>query len=262
MTNLTNRHTFAIYYDGLSVSARGVHRGSTFRIADRDLAHRVLRVLRLTAEDELILFDSKKNITCRLDVSFPPRKTQLSLHVEAISDHQPLQPKVTLATALLKRDDFAQTMRLATVLGANAVVPLLTEKVQRKWGGDKEREKLKKIAIAGAEQSKQFVLPRLYEPKSLRAYVTAIAKEENVKKLFLAVDGVPLLSVLQEIADEKSAHTVIVTGPEGGLTADDYSLLLRGGFIAVSLTPTILRSVEANALALGAVRSVARTHGN
>ncbi len=256
MKNLTNRHTFAIFFDGLSVSARGAHRGSTFRIADRDLAHRVLRVLRLTPQDELILFDTKKSVTARLDEVAPSRKTQLQLVVEEVIELTPLTPKVTLAPALLKREDFAQILRLATVLGANSVVPLLTEKVQRKWGSEKEREKLLKATIAGAEQSKQLVMPRLYEPKSLRAYVTSLAKEENVKKIFLAMDGVPLLSVLQEIATEKPAHIVIVCGPEGGLTADDRSLLLRAGFIRVALTPTVLRSVEANALALGAVRSI------
>ena len=258
MKNLTSRHTFAIFYDGLSVAARGKHRGSAFSITDRGLAHRVHQVLRLGPEDELILFDTKKQLTCTLDASVPKRKTQLALHIEAISALAPLEPIVTLAPALLKRNDFAEVMRLATVLGANSVVPLLTQKVQRKWGGDNEREKLHKVAVAGAEQSKQFVLPRLYEPKSVRTYVTALAKETDIKKIFLAVDGVPLLEVLGEIAQEQPAHTVIVCGPEGGLTPEDSALLLRAGFIKVALTPTILRSVEANALALGAVRSVAR----
>ncbi len=257
MKNLT-KHTFAIFYDGLSVAARGKSRGSAFTITDRDLANRVQRVLRLSAEDELILFDTKKQITCRLDAGAKVLKTKLSLVIEALSELAPLAPTITLAPALLKRDDFAQTMRLATVFGANNVLPLLTEKVQRKWGGDKERDKLTKVAIAGAEQSKQFVLPKLYEPKQLRPYLTSLAKEKDIKKIFLAADGVPFLEVLNEIAQEKPAHTVIVCGPEGGLTADDRSLLLRAGFIRTALTPTVLRSVEANALALGAVRSVAR----
>ncbi len=254
MKNLT-RHTFAIFYDGLSIAARGKSRGHAFTISDRDLTHRVQRVLRLTPQDELILFDTKKQVTCTIEAGGKVLKTKLTLVIEAMRELTPLEPKVTLAPALLKRDDFAEVMRLATVLGANSVVPLLTEKVQRKWAGEKEREKLLKMAIAGAEQSKQFVLPKVYEPKELRSYVTALAKEKDIKKIFLAVDGVPLLEVLNEIEQERPAHTVIICGPEGGLTAHDRTLLLRAGFIRVALTPTILRSVEANALALGAVRS-------
>ncbi len=257
MKNLT-RHTFAIFYDGLSLAARGKSRGSAFTITDRDLTHRVQRVLRLTPEDELILFDTKKQLTCTLDAGAKVLKTKLSLIIDAVSELAPLAPTITLAPALLKREDFAEIMRLATVLGANNVQPLLTEKVQRNGIAATQREKLTKRAIAGAEQSKQFVLPKLYEPKELRTYLTALAKEKDIKKIFLAVDGVSLLEVLQEISQEKPAHTVIICGPEGGFTVDDRSLLLRAGFIRVSLTPTILRSVEANALALGAVRSVAR----
>ncbi len=50
--------------------------------------------------------------------------------------------------------------------------------------------------------------------------------------------------------------SIVVIGPEGGVTDEEQQLLQAIGFDTYTLTPTVLRSVDAVTIALGGIRSI------
>lgn len=71
-------------------------------------------------------------------------------------------------------------------------------------------------------------------------------------RLLLDAAGAPLLRALPQ---PLVAPVSIAVGPEGGLEADERSLVIGSGFVPVSLGDTILRFETAGVAALAAIRA-------
>ena len=56
--------------------------------------------------------------------------------------------------------------------------------------------------------------------------------------------------------NEKSKSWEVAIGPEGGFTDAELEILTKKSFISCSLTPTILRSIDAVTVGLGCMRSI------
>jgi 16S rRNA U1498 N3-methylase RsmE len=82
---------------------------------------------------------------------------------------------------------------------------------------------------------------------------------ERIKALLFEPDGKALMQALTAI-NVNPATTVygLILGPEGGFTDEERQQLEQAGADCYALTPTILRSIEAATVALGALRSVGR----
>ena len=107
---------------------------------------------------------------------------------------------------------------------------------------------------AAAEQSKQFVLPKLYPiiPLEMKVY------PPTVTKLFFDPAGILLKEALIYIEQKRSDEIVACVGPEGDLTYEEKLKLTDQGFIFCALTPTILRAHQAVTIGLGVLRSLLR----
>ncbi len=66
-------------------------------------------------------------------------------------------PEIRWCIPLIAKEAFEDIVYNFTAMGVASIQPLVTEKVKRSWGGDRERARLDRIMIAAAEQSKQFV---------------------------------------------------------------------------------------------------------
>jgi len=246
-------HEFALYYPELTVKTRALSVGQSFSINQPDLIMRITHVLRLQIGEELVLFDAQQSVHCNLQAA---TKKELKCFIFARSANMPLSPSITFILPLLKKDDFETALYSVVELGANKIQLVSTQKGQRAWGGQKELERCQRIMIAAAEQSKNFAMPDLIAPISLSSYVPGIP--ESTMKLYCDPQGISAMSALQKLVAEKPKELYLMVGPEGDLTDQEKDLLLQSHFLFMSLTPTVLRSVQAVAISLGLVRSVVR----
>jgi 16S rRNA (uracil1498-N3)-methyltransferase len=142
-------------------------------------------------------------------------------------------------------------------MAVTKVVPLISAKIQRSWGQDKEVERLTKIMIAACEQSKNFVVPELCSPIKIQDLSNYIDANNSSIKAYFDPAGQNFLNLLQELHQEPKTDIVLLFGPEGGLTPEEEEIVAAAGFKTYALTPTILRSREAVIVGLGGVRSAA-----
>ena len=248
-----DKHTFSLFFQHLSMYLNPEQKDVVFQSDDRAINRRMTQVLRIRVGDNVVFFDGIIQASCIVqDIKI---RGVVLFEVSSVEKTKPLQPEVILCPALLKKDFFESVAYTAAQMGAAAIQPLLTEKVQRRFGGDKESMRLKSIMIAACEQSKQFFLPILFEPIFLEKFLKKTPKD--AKKIYFDCNGAPLFNALSEVQRHKYSLIMLAFGPEGDITDNEKQIFKKAGFEFVSLTPTILRSVEAVTVGLGSIRSVA-----
>lgn len=235
-----NKHEFALFFKELS-SYKGK---DEVILTDGVLIQRITMVLRLSKEESLVLFDACVHVECVLKSI---DKKQLTFAAHAWKQNNKLAPKITVLLPVLKREALDAAVYSCAALGASAVQLITTAKT-RAWGGKKELERLQRVIIAAAEQSKNFAMPLIYEPSHLS---DALQKYVSVEtKLFADVSGTSLSGLLAKADFAKDF--LLLVGPEGDLT-DQEKELVKNSFSFCVLTSTIVRAEQALALLLGVV---------
>jgi RsmE family RNA methyltransferase len=80
----------------------------------------------------------------------------------------------------------------------------------------------------------------------------------DIFSLFCQPTGTPLFECLQNIMFHKYQAINVFIGPEGGFTQQEQDLLSTAQIVPCALTKSILRSQEAVAVSIGAIRCLAR----
>jgi 16S rRNA (uracil1498-N3)-methyltransferase len=227
-------------------------------VIDGDSAHQIARVLRLRANEEIVLIptDSDNAVEWRVRlVSVEAR----AVH-GAIVAARPALPEptcaVTLCAALLKGERFDWLLQKATELGVTAIQPIVTAHTIRKIGPDDGHalDRWRRIVTEAAEQSGRGRVPIIHGPVPLGELLHVVAAP-----LFVAHETVAARTLAEAVPTRADAAAIAI-GPEGGFSEGEVArLMAEMGAIPVSLGPRILRAETA---AITAVTVVMATTGN
>lgn len=236
-----SRHEFAFFCKDLPVS---LVVDSTYTITDHDLVHRMTHIVRIEPGDTILLFRDLVSVRARI-----LGVTKNTIQCTVISLHQinPLQPVINWYLPLLDREAFEESVYILTSMGAAQITPVITEKSDKKL--TRPIDRLERIMIAAAEQSKQLVLPKIGSVKHLSELLFADYT------LFFDPDGQPAFEILQGIRAKKPNTISCLIGPEGDLSQAEKELLRDKNIVFCALTPTILRAEQAVTVAMGLLRS-------
>lgn len=240
-------HCFALHVTSLNLTKLADSVCKIDKSLDAQLIHRIYSILRLKENERVILFNETHYALVLLK-KISPR--ELILYFEEIQPHVSLDPSVTWWLPLLKKEAFEQALYTLTEMGAQSIIPIRTQKSSHKWGTSKEYDRARAIMIAAAEQSKQFLIPKLEPVQELLQ-----CKADSEVKVFFDASGKPFIQSLKE--QNISTQSIIAcSGPEGDLTTDEKNYLKMQGFVFCKLTKTVLRAQQAVALGLGILRTV------
>lgn len=243
-----DQHIFALYVPGLHTAPIGSH----VILRDKAIVTRLTMILRLGVDDPVILFDEQIRIDATL-FSVDAKKNTVQCIVRSIHKHTPLTPSITLYQCITQKSAFEEIAYTATQLGVSRLVPVVSTKVQRKWSGDKEHERLTKIMIAAAEQSKQFVLPTIVQPV---LFQNLIKKPLDGTSLFFSPSGESLVNLINKLPTNNTTQLNVLIGSEGGLTTQEEQKLIECSWKSYALTSMILRATDAVIVGLGSLRLV------
>ncbi|MGE0206932.1 MAG: 16S rRNA (uracil(1498)-N(3))-methyltransferase [Candidatus Babeliales bacterium] len=246
---MKEKHEFSLYYEGLKDLSLRI--GKEITINNEDLYHRIVRILRLKESESCILFDAQCHILVTFQGSF--KKNSVTFTLIAVADNQILQPKITFLLPLLKREALHDAIYSLVEGGASTIQLIDTKKVHQKWGGKKEYERLHKVMIAAAEQSKNYALPELLEPQSFEDILQEASKAQIV---FFDPEGHAAFSVIEQLKKGLAKELILMVGPEGDLTNEEKEVLKKHNALFCRLGPTVLRAQQAVVVALGLMRSL------
>lgn len=246
---MNNKHEFAIYFAQLPDKLNLLQE---LILSDKDLYHRIIYILRMETSDQLMFFNNKQNVTVKI-IEITKRDIKFKVLHKDLNKN--LKPKITILVSILKREAFEEAIYFCVELGANVIQPIITQKVHFKKWEDKERERLKRIIVSAAEQSKNFNFPELKDPVNLPDYLDQISKTTNdVQKIFFDAHGQNLSEIANNL--KQAPGLILLIGPEGDLTPQEKEIIKKADFQFIKLTPTILRAQTAVSLALGVIRTL------
>lgn len=251
---MSDKHIFAIHTQQLP-SLQTLEVGKSLLLPDPELWHRIINVLHLREAEEFIVFDHEKKL--HLTLIACPKKGIIAGLINSVQTIAPIKPELHLFQGILKREAFNDVIYLAAQMGASSITPLITKKVQRTWGGQKEMDRLQKVMIAACEQAKQFTIPTINNPVEW-AELSLPSSSHQTFSLFCQPSGSPFFESLQKIAKNSYNDINIFIGPEGGFTQHEEERLHSAQIVPCALTQSILRSQEAVAVSIGAIRCVGR----
>ena len=202
---------------------------------------------RLRVGDEVELFDGQgRRARGRVEMI---RKGRVTVAVEALQMAAPVEGRITLAASIAKGERFDWLVEKCTELGVDRIVPVRYSRTVKQASGERARQRYERLAVAAAKQSGRVYLPEIAEPMGLADCLAEIAARAEATTLLYG-SWAPAATPVTQAWTGRDVTAFV--GPEGGLTAEEEEMLIRGQAKAVRLTGTILR-VETAAVAFVAV---------
>lgn len=172
--------------------------------------------------------------------------TELTITVARTTEHPRREPAIFLAQALAKGDRDELSVQAATELGIDGVIPWVAARSISRWEGAKVAKGRDRWSAIVREASKQ----------SCRAWVPDVLDLVTSKQLARMAEPARML-VLEPTASATLAEfstddrdTVLVVGPEGGITPQELDALSAAGASIVRLGDEVLRTSTAGPAAL------------
>lgn len=204
-------------------------------IANPDIVHQVMRVLRANIADPIVLFDNSgyEYEGVLLDI----KKTHIEVGgLKKIKNERELSREVYLYQCMLKKDHMELVAEKATELGITALVPVLSSRVI-KTGLHVER--IQKIMKEATEQSMRGRIPVVQTPVSFKE---AIREATQYGESILFYENAD--TRLEKLITQEGRISVVI-GPEGGFSPEEVEYATKKGCTIASLGLTRLRSETA-----------------
>lgn len=230
--------------------------GGEFTLPEEE-AHHLTRVLRLGAGAPIVVFDgrgaqwealvltaARDRVVARAMAPLPvPAAPAVAVHV---------------VQAVLKGSSMDDAVRDATMMGAVAIEPVMTEHVDVKPAvamREGNVERWQRIALSSVKQCRRVTLPQILPPRPLTEWLAAPSAEMVLMFVEPSLDcsPQPLKSLLEF---HVPAQAAVLIGPEGGWSGGEIDAALAAGCTPVSLGPLTLRAESMAVAALAALNAI------
>lgn len=209
-------------------------------LPDEEAVHAV-RVLRMTAGDEMMLMDGEGTFY-RAQVTLTSQKHCLYEIVESLPQERQWQGRVHLAIAPTKLMDRIEWMtEKAVEVGIDELSFLDCQFSERR---SLKLPRIEKIVVSAVKQSRKAYMPQLNDLESFKTFV----KRHSTGRRYIAhcYDEVARVNLFDELrkgsADEDA---LVLIGPEGDFSIDEVRMAVEAGFVSVDLGKSRLRTETA-----------------
>lgn len=205
---------------------------------DVSLIKQWLKVFRYKEGDFVILFNGD-GYDYTYSITFLSFKSSTLKKSSSEASFIPSQ-EITLYLSLIKKDNFELVVQKTTELGVTKIVPIISERSEKK---NINKERLEKIITEASEQCGRgdvpVILPILLFKNALESIST-----DGVSLLF-TMNGTPWKKLLQEDTLRDLSLVNLFIGPEGGWSTEEEKMFEENKVIPVSLGASVLRAETA-----------------
>lgn len=212
-------------------------------------AARHVQVLRMQPGDALTLFDGAGG-----EYAATVERMGRSDVAVTVGAHLPVEREapraVHLAVGMPANERMDWLVEKATELGVASIQPLATAHGVLRLSGEraeKKRAHWEAIAVAACEQCGRNRVPVIHPVQPFAAWVEAQAEPGAVRLILSLAEGTRGIASVQA-AD--NAGALVLSGPEGGLSATEEQQAIARGFAPVTLGARVLRAETAALAAL------------
>ncbi len=214
--------------------------GNTYTLNEEESKH-CIRVLRLTAGDEITLIDGKGGLFMTRIVSPEPKRCMVEVY-ESTLGFEKRNHHLHIAIAPTKNiERFEWFLEKATEIGIDEITPIICEHSERKVINN---ERLEKIIISAVKQSIKAYIPILNPMISFKQFV----QSNQPGDLFIAHCATKGLNHLKNEIKPTNKCSILI-GPEGDFSHSEINFALTHKFKEISLGTSRLRTETAGVAA-------------
>ena len=203
-------------------------------------AARHAQVLRLQPGDALTLFDGRGG-----EWSAQVRRMGRGDVTVAVTAHVALERElplsITFAVGMPANERMDTLVEKLTELGASSIQPLHTVRSVLRLSAERAAKRCahwQSIAVAASEQCGRTRVPLVEPVRSLSEWLQLQKARSDAARWLLAFDDASPIAA----QPRPQKHLIVLSGPEGGLSAGEQAAARAAGFEGVSLGARVLRA--------------------
>lgn len=228
------------------------------KIIGDDVKH-IMKVLRLTSGEKVVLNDCEgTEYLAEID---NVNKQEVTLNIiESIEGSNESDIRITIYQGLPKSQKMDLIVQKGTELGVYEFKPVITSRVDVKLKGDfKKLDRLNRISLEAAKQSKRTIVPKVLEPMNFDDVLDEMTSLDLMLVPYENAEGFGIKSLINNMKKENinlnNIKTVgILVGPEGGFEEDEIIKLKDKGAHIITLGKRILRTETAGFVAASLIQ--------
>lgn len=231
--------------------------GNVAKIIGDDVKH-IYRVLRLEEGEEVTINDCEGNEYLAKINSITKQEVSLDI-VEKLDVNNESEIKIYLFQGLPKAQKMDLIVQKGTELGIVQFIPTITHRVDVKLKGEfKKLDRLNRIALEAAKQSKRTIVPKVCEPIEFEEALYKIDELDITIVPYENAEGFGIKTLMNSLRIDKILDNIktigIFVGPEGGIEESEILKLKEKGAYVVTLGSRILRTETAGFVAASLIQ--------
>lgn len=211
---------------------------------DQSESSHAIRSLRMKAGDPIHFTDGKGNrYAGRIGIA---DAREMTVTIESHIHSEKVPSPVHLAFVPTKSSErFEFMVEKCVEIGVSTITPLLSKNAERK---NVNIDRLQKITLSAMKQSQQLFLPEIRKLTKFADFTSHMKDLEKQK--YIAYCGEDNLPTPNDIRPDEKKPVLILIGPEGDFSKEEYNEALRNGFQGISLGDSRLRTETAGIVAV------------
>ena len=188
-------------------------------------------------------------------------KQQVTLNIlEKLDINNESSVEIYLFQGLPKAQKMDLIVQKGTELGIREFIPTITERVDVKLKGEfKKLDRLNRIALEAAKQSKRTIVPTVSEPVDFTEAIKLLKEMDLIIVPYENAENFGIKTMINKLKVEKIdlkkiKKIGIFIGPEGGIEIDEIERLKEEGAYIVTLGSRILRTETAGFVAAALIQ--------
>lgn len=231
--------------------------GDVAKIIGDDVKH-IYKVLRIS-EGEKVTLNNCEGVEYLGKVMSVSKQEVLVKILEKLEVNNESDIKIYLFQGLPKSQKMDLIVQKGTELGITEFIPVITHRVDVKLKGEfKKIDRLKKIALEAAKQSKRSIIPNVLEPIEFEEVLDKIKSLDLLIVPYENANNFGIKTLMNELRIENMVDDIknvgIFVGPEGGIEESEVERLKDKGARIVTLGKRILRTETAGFVAASLIQ--------
>lgn len=231
--------------------------GDVAKIIGDDVKH-IYKVLRITQGEKVTLNNCEGVEYIAKVISVTKQEVLLEV-LEKLDVNNESDIKIYLFQGLPKSQKMDLIVQKGTELGVTEFIPTITHRVDVKLKGEfKKLDRLNRIALEAAKQSKRSIIPKVSEPIEFDEMIEKINSLDLVLVPYENAENFGIKKLVNNLEKNGSVEKIksvgIFVGPEGGIEEDEIEKLKENGAHIITLGKRILRTETAGFVATSLIQ--------
>ena len=231
--------------------------GDVAKIIGDDVKH-IYKVLRITQGEKVTLNNCEGVEYIAKVISVTKQEVLLEV-LEKLDVNNESDIKIYLFQGLPKSQKMDLIVQKGTELGVTEFIPTITHRVDVKLKGEfKKLDRLNRVALEAAKQSKRSIIPKVSEPIEFEDMIEKINSLDLVLVPYENAENFGIKKLVNNLEKNGSVEKIksvgIFVGPEGGIEEDEIEKLKENGAHIITLGKRILRTETAGFVATSLIQ--------